>query len=314
MTPELQLAAAGFATAASFVMLVAFLFVGTPRRAKARLAELSGGDCGVPSTSGRAYSAKPRSASAIQRQVDNRIRKQEQAHDLRDRIVQAGIYRKHAVPIFVAIRIVLFVSMLGLGLLASYFRLMAPFPAIITGALAGLGATLAPTFWLDHVRRARQSQIRHALPDALDLMGVCLQGGLSLTGSLSRVSQELGTAHPMLALELAIVEREMQMGLTAGEAMRQFARRFDLEELRSLSSVIGQTEKFGSSVTKALRTYADGLRIKRQQQAEEMAQRAAVKILFPTLLCIFPGIFIVVLGPAAIRIYQMLLVGAPWGG
>jgi tight adherence protein C len=245
--------------------------------------------------------------------VEHRLRNQEQAHDLRDRIVQAGIYRKHAVAIFVAIRVILFVSMLGLGVVAGFFHLMPPAAAITTGALAGLAATLAPTFWLDHVRRTRQNQIRRALPDALDLMGVCLQGGLSLTGSLSRVSQELGTAHPMLALEMAIVEREMQMGLTAGEAMRQFARRFDLEELRSLSSVIGQTEKFGSSVTKALRTYADGLRIKRQQQAEEMAQKAAVKILFPTLLCIFPGIFIVVLGPAAVRIYQMLLAGNLWG-
>jgi tight adherence protein C len=216
--------------------------------------------------------------------------------------------------VFIVIRVVLFAIMLGLGLLASHVGLIAPLPAVVAGALAGLAATLAPSFWLDQVRRSRQNQIRRAMPDALDLMGVCLQGGLSLPGSLSRVSQELGTAHPMLALELAIVEREMQMGLTAGQAMRQFASRFDLEELRSLSSVIGQAERFGSSVTQALKTYAEGLRVKRQQQAEEMAQKAAVKILFPTILCIFPGIFIVVLGPAAIRIYQVLLVGTSWGG
>jgi len=314
MTWDLQLVAPWFAAAASFVLLVAHLLGKTPRRAKARLAGLYQDAQGVPPTARNARSGNPRCAAAIERKIENRVRKQDQSHDLRDRIVQAGIYRKHAVTIFVVLRMVLFASMLGLGLLAVYFRLLAPLPAMIIGVLAGLGATLAPTFWLDHVRRTRQNQIRRALPDALDLMGVCLQGGLSLTGSLSRVSQELGTAHPMLALELAIVEREMQMGLSAGEALRQFARRFDLEELRSLASVIGQTEKFGSSVTKALRTYADSLRVKRQQQAEEMAQKAAVKILFPTLLCIFPGIFIVVLGPAAIRIYEMLLVGAPWGG
>lgn len=123
---------------------------------------------------------------------------------------------------------------------------------------------------------------------------------------------ELGTAHPLLAVELGIVEREMQMGLTAGEAMRQFAKRFDLEELRSLASVISQAERFGSSVTKALRTYAEALRSKRRQRAEELAQKAAVKILFPTLLCIFPGLFIVIMGPAAIRIYQVIVSGTPW--
>ena len=132
---------------------------------------------------------------------------------------------------------------------------------------------------------------------------------MSLSAALSRVARELATAHPMLALELAIVERETQMGRTTGDAMRAFSERFDLEEVRSLSSVISQAEKFGSSVTKAMETYAETLRMKRHQYAEEMAQKAVVKIIFPTLLCIFPSIFVVVLGPAAIRIYQVLVKG-----
>lgn len=309
---EIQLIVPWFAAAASFVVLVALLWGKTPRRARARLAGLSGD---TPGRSVGAIGAAPRPPRRVPAdQSHPRASEDDEKKDLRDRIVQAGIYHKNAVSVLITIRVALFASMLGLGLLASHAGLLQPLPAILTGALAGLAATLAPSFWLDHVRRQRQHQIRRALPDALDLMGVCLQGGLSLTGSLSRVSQELGTAYPMLALELAIVEREMQMGLTAGQALRQFARRFDLEELRSLSSVIGQAEKFGSSVTKALRTYAESLRIKRQQRAEELAQKAAVKVLFPTLLCIFPGIFIVVLGPAAIRIYQVLIVGSPWGG
>ena len=129
---------------------------------------------------------------------------------------------------------------------------------------------------------------------------------MSLSASLSRVARELATAHPMLALELAIVERETQMGRTTGESMREFARRFDLEELRSLASVILQAERFGSSVTQAMEVYAETLRLKRHQRAEEMAQKAAVKIIFPTLFCIFPGIFIVILGPAAIQIMTTL--------
>jgi tight adherence protein C len=314
MTPELMLVALWFCAAASFVLLVALVWQSAPSAAQARVAELARQDRDVtPGGAGPGLPAGP-PPTLPDRAWDRHRRSDDRPHDLRDRIVQAGIYHQHAPVVFLVLRIALFASMMGLGLLASHLRLLSPWPAVVAGTLAGLAATLAPSLWLDHIRRLRQTQMRRALPDALDLMGVCLQGGLSLPGALARVSQELGTAHPMLALELAIVEREMQMGLSAGQAMRQMARRFDLEELRSLSSVVGQAERFGSSVTQALRTYAEGLRIKRHQQAEEMAQKAAVKILFPTLFCIFPGIFLVVLGPAAIRIYQVLLAGNAWGG
>ena len=124
------------------------------------------------------------------------------------------------------------------------------------------------------------------------------------------MASELQSAHPVLARELSIVQRQMQLGRTAGEALRQFANRADLEEIRSLASVIIQAEKFGASLTKALRVHADALRQKRMFSAEEMAQKAAVKILFPTILCIFPGIFIVLLGPAAIQIREMFRVGS----
>src|SRR5439155_20687801 len=106
--------------------------------------------------------------------------------------------------------------------------------------------------------------------------------------------------------ELDIIQREMQMGLSCGEAMKKFAGRCDLEEVRNLASVLLQSERFGAGVVKALRIHADTARQERQQRAEEVAQKAAVKILFPTLLCIFPAIFIVILGPAAYQIAGML--------
>ena len=151
----------------------------------------------------------------------------------------------------------------------------------------------------------RQTKIRRSLPDALDIMVVCLQGGLSLTGTLARVARELVSAHPLLAVELNIVERQIRMGHTAGQALRDFARRFDLEELRSMASVVSQSERIGSSVV-VLTVFADTMRVRRHQRAEELAHKAAVKMLFPTLFCIFPAIFIVILGPAAIQIYQQL--------
>ena len=202
---------------------------------------------------------------------------------------------------------VLLVGPAGLGLTAGSMGLMTMTQGLVFGGLAGVFGTLAPSFWLDHVKNSRQTQIRRALPDALDVLVVCLEGGLSLTGSFSRVARELVTAHPMLAVEFQIVERQAQMGRTIGEAVRELANRFDLEELRSMASVIIQAEKIGSSVVTALDVFATTLRQRRSQRAEEMAQKAAVKVLFPTVLFIFPGIFVVLLGPAAIQIYTTLM-------
>jgi tight adherence protein C len=152
----------------------------------------------------------------------------------------------------------------------------------------------------------RQSIFRRALPDALDVLVICLEGGLSLPGSIRRVSHELRTTHPLLASELNIVQREIQLGRSAGESLHQMGLRTDLEEVRTLASVITQAERFGASLVKSLRVHADTLRQTRQQRAEEMAQKAAIKILFPTLLFIFPAIFVVILGPAAFQIMEAM--------
>jgi len=176
---------------------------------------------------------------------------------------------------------------------------------LIIGALGGVVGMIGPSFWLDRRKSERQLAFRRALPDAMDVLVICLEGGLSLPAAFKRVANELRGAHPSLAAELLIVEREIQLGRSTGEAMRQFGERADLEEVRSLASVIIQSERFGASLVRALRVHADSLREKRLQHAEEMAQKAATKILFPTLLFIFPGVFIVILGPAVIHIIEL---------
>jgi tight adherence protein C len=148
-------------------------------------------------------------------------------------------------------------------------------------------------------------KFRRALPDALDVIVICLEGGLSLSGALRYVAEDLGTAHPLLADELNIVQREVQLGLTPGESLRKLADRADLEEIRSLASVIIQADRLGVGLCKSLRVHADSLRVKRKQRAEEMAQKAGTKILFPTILFIFPVLFIVILAPALIQITKM---------
>lgn len=295
----------------SLLLMLVLLITARAGRAEERLAELStagGGASLMPRDLG-GITPHPQSRGGMRDAIQSEIRKQEKKQQLRDRIVQAGLYRRNAIALFIFVRLVLLVVPAMAGLFASSLGYISAQNGLIWGLVAGMAGTVAPSFWLDHVKRNRQTAIRRALPDALDVVNVCLEGGLSLSAAISRVAKELASAHPMLSVELSIVEREVQMGLSTGQAMRKFANRFDLEELRSLSSVITQAERFGTSVVRAIEVYSETLRVKRHQRAEELAHQAAVKLLIPTALFIFPGIFIVVLGPAAIQIYQTIIVG-----
>jgi tight adherence protein C len=166
-----------------------------------------------------------------------------------------------------------------------------------------------PSLWLDRRKNLRQTVLRRALPDALDVLIICLEGGLSLQASLKRVADELSGAHPQLGAELRIVDREIQLGLNAGEALLHFAQRTNLEEALSLSSVVGQSERFDASLVKSLRSHSETLRVKRKQKAEERAQKAATKMLIPTLLFIFPAVFVILLAPAVIQVQEIFAAG-----
>ncbi|MGC1273845.1 MAG: type II secretion system F family protein [Planctomycetaceae bacterium] len=231
---------------------------------------------------------------------------QEGRKALGDRLVQAGLYRRHSVGFYLTTKFLLMGAPLAIGLGAAFMGLAPMSHALLAGALAGVFGTIAPSFWLDMQKNKRQIDLSRSLPDALDIVVICVEAGLTLPAALKRVADELRGAHPMLAGELTIVQREIQMGCSTGQAIRRFADRFDVEELRSLASLILQSEKFGSSVTKALKVYSEALRQKRMFAAEERAQKAMVKILFPTLFLIFPALFIVILGPAAFDIVSML--------
>jgi len=226
----------------------------------------------------------------------------------RERLVQAGLYQDSFVQVLPVLRLVL----MGLCVLGGYvlfeFGITSSLRmGLFYGVVAGVAATISPVFLLDHLRNRRQSEMRRALPDALDVIVVCLEGGLSLPASFARVSRELADTHPTLALELRIVDREVQMGVSLGEAMRNLATRFDLEELRSLATVVAQADRYGASVAKGFKVFARGMRNRRQQQAEERAHKASVKLVLPTALFIFPAMFVVTLGPAVFRAAEVLL-------
>ena len=150
--------------------------------------------------------------------------------------------------------------------------------------------TLLPGLVIKRIKQARQRQIRRSLPDTLDVLVICLEGGLSLPASFARVTEELDAAFPLLAKEMNIVRRQIELGQPTADAFREFSQRFDVDELRSLALLIGQSEKFGASLVRTLRIQADSLRLKRYQWAEGEAQKAPLHLIFPTVLCIFPAL------------------------
>jgi tight adherence protein C len=233
-------------------------------------------------------------------------KREEERTRLQARLIHAELYSRQSLALFLGVKMLLMVSPALIGLIASLLGLVTLQIGLVSGAFVGIGGMIGPSFWLDWAKRRRQTSFRRSLPDALDVLVICLEGGLSLAGALRRVAGELRSAHPLLASELNIVQREVQLGRTEGEAMRHFADRADLEEMRSLAAVIAQAERFGAGLVKALRIHAETLRTKRIQYAEEMAQKAATKMLFPTVFFILPGVFIIILGPAAIQIMEAL--------
>ena len=223
---------------------------------------------------------------------------------LQNRLVQAGFYSRNALHLFLATKF-LFIVVPTVISLAFVVGLGLPRKVLLYPAILGIFGMIGPSFYLDRLKSKRQIRFRRALPDALDLLVVCVEGGLSLPASIKRIAMELRTAHPELSCEFNLVQKQVQMGMTPGEALEQLGFRSDLEEIKQLASVVNQSERFGASISKSLRVAGETLRVRRQQHAEELAQKAAVKILIPTLLFIFPSIFVVILGPAMYQIFEM---------
>jgi tight adherence protein C len=169
--------------------------------------------------------------------------------------------------------------------------------------LAALGF-FAPDIWLERAISQRRDRIRYGLPDALDLLVICMEAGLGMDQALLRVGQELRITHPELSDEFLLINLEQRAGKPRIEAWRAMADRTQLEIVRSFLNMLIQTERFGTPLSKSLGFFADALRTKRRQQAEELAAKTTIKLVFPLALFIFPSMFIVLLGPAVISIME----------
>jgi tight adherence protein C len=158
-----------------------------------------------------------------------------------------------------------------------------------------------PDLVLSFITRKRKENIFLGLPDALDLMVVCVEAGLGLDQAMRKVATELKKSYPVIADEFALSNLQLQMGRPRAEVLHELGTRCDVDDLRSLASILVQADKFGSSIAQALRVQSDAMRTRRRQLAEEKAAKTAVKLLFPLVLFIFPGIFVVLVGPAAVK-------------
>ena len=220
---------------------------------------------------------------------------------LHQRLVQAGYRRPEALTMFYGIRI-----LFALALFAAFATSVFVRPNMMM-ALCGLAlGYLLPGMVLARRAKARSHRIRLALADALDLLVVSVEAGLGLDQALQRVATELALAYPDLSDELKLINLELRAGKPRPEALRNMADRTGVDDLSSLVTMLIQTDKFGTSVAQSLRVYSETLRTKRRQRAEEAAAKTGVKMVFPLVLCIFPAIWIVTIGPAAIKFVTVL--------
>ena len=228
---------------------------------------------------------------------------------IREALLTAGYRNAQAPILFMGAK--LLTSLLALALAVFMPAKLLGFPTVSAQLMIYVGAASAgyfiPMLWLRHAISGRKEKILSAFPDALDLMVVCVEAGLGLDAAINRVSSEIRFAHKELAEEFNLVGLELRTGLSRAEALRNLSRRVDLEEVGSLVALLIQTEKFGTSVGQALRVHADSMRVNRQLRAEEMAAKLPVKLLFPLVFFIFPSLFVVVIGPAVIKIARTLL-------
>ncbi len=220
---------------------------------------------------------------------------------LRLRLVQAGYRRDEALTIFFGIRVAFALALFSLFASSVFAR---PNITFALGAL-GLGYIL-PGMVLARLAKRRAHRIRLSLADALDLLVVSVEAGLGLDQALTRVGTELAFAYPELSDELRLINLELRAGKPRAEALRNLADRTGVDDLSSLVTMLIQTDKFGTSVAQSLRVYSETLRTKRRQRAEEAAAKTGVKMVFPLVTCIFPAIWVVTIGPAAIKFITVL--------
>jgi tight adherence protein C len=284
-------------------LVLSFASLRSARPVRSRLARLADGsatqieesdEIGVLDHSGRGWLAR------LLAPLAGKARDEVRAHPIRLRLIRAGYRRESAVVIFTGLRIVLALALPVLFLLSpAVWNLTELQLLLVLCGTSGTGFML-PGYFVTRRTKARQKEMVNGLPDALDLMVVCVEAGLGINASLNRVAQEFAVAKPVLAAEFELVTLEIRAGKSSTEALKSLSERTGVSEVSSLVAMLVQTERFGTSLADTLRVHADAMRVQRLQRAEELAAKAPLKMLFPTVL-IFAATLIVTIGPGIVQ-------------
>lgn len=223
---------------------------------------------------------------------------------LKQRLVESGFRSDAAPAMFLSLKVLsglAFLSIGGISIVAIYGL---DTNSMIKGLILGGVGFYLPELVLGFLRMRRKKSIFQGLPDALDLLVVCVEAGLGLDQALRKVAEEMKKSYRILSDEIGLSNLHLQMGRARNHVLQDLGNRTGVDDLRSLASLLIQADKFGSSVANALRVQSEAMRTKRQQLAEEKAAKTAVKLIFPLVIFIFPGVFVVLVGPAAIQMVR----------
>jgi len=224
---------------------------------------------------------------------------------LQTTLARAGYGQRNAAEIFFGVKIVAMVVGLGIAGALVYMTDVGLAMGFLLAIAGGAGASILPNMVLTQRVNARTAQIRRALPNAIDLLEVCVTAGMGLDQAWNATAEEIREAGPALGDEMSLVNLEMLLGAKRSEALQNMAERTGAEELASLSSIIVQADRFGTSMADALRTFAETMRETRSQKAEETAEKMAIKMMLPMVIFIFPVVLLITGGPAAIKTMEL---------
>ena len=237
----------------------------------------------------------------------------EPSHESRMRIrfLRAGIRRKNAGTIFWGAKGFFCIFLAALFFICRFtvLKVLSDQIAVGLAVLIALAGFYLPDLWLTIKSDIRKEKLLEGIPDALDLLVVCVEAGMGLDGAINRVAEETKLTNPILSDELKLLNLELRAGKSRQDALRNLALRTNIDAMNSLVTLLIQTDKFGTSVAKALQVFSDSFRTQRYQKAEEFAAKMPVKLIFPLILFIFPSLFVIIVGPAAISIYHNIILG-----
>lgn len=262
----------------------------------------------------RNISLRPSAGTGLWQSTVNKLtttalpKEEKRLSSARLRLMQAGYYSRHAIASFFVLRILLALALpVAVIVLLPLVVALEPQQMVTNAAFAvGIGY-FGPSLWLSHRIDKRQSAMRFGFPDALDMLLICVEAGLSLNSAINRVAKEIGQASPLLAEQFELLTLELQAGVTRPKALRNMADRIGIEEINALVTLLNQSEAMGSSISASLRVYASEMRRKRMVKAEEKANKLPLKMTMPMVLFTLPSFMIVLLSPAVISIINNVL-------